>query len=153
MNSGVRIDEGVGIGMTCFHFAEEIAEELPEDSKPLRGRACVSAVWLTFVLTHEILQRVMRDSSAHIIFSVLSKWCFTGSGLTQVCMSVYSCAYLYACVRIRVKLVAPVSWRKSGAVCSLEVSQYNVLGAEILKISIYIDALSYIKVRVKERES
>lgn len=34
----------------------------------------------------------------------------------------------------------------------MEVSQYNVLGAEILKISIYIDALSYIKVRVKERE-
>lgn len=56
------------------------------------------------------------------------------------------------CVSIREKLAAPVSWCKSGAVCSLEVSQYNVLGAEILKISIYIDALSYIKVRVKERE-
>ncbi len=56
------------------------------------------------------------------------------------------------CVYIREKLAAPVSWCKSGAVCSLEVSQYNVLGAEILKISIYIDALSYIKVRVKERE-
>jgi len=62
------------------------------------------------------------------------------------------CVFMHLCVCIiSEKLAAPVSWCKSGAVCSLEVSQCNVLGAEILKISIYIDALSYIKERVKER--
>ncbi len=76
----------------------------------------------------------------------------------HVCTYAFVCMYqreivpMRLCVCIREKLAAPVSWCKSGAVCSLEVSQYNVLGAEILKISIYIDALSYIKVRVKERE-
>lgn len=60
----------------------------------------------------------------------------------HVCTCVCVCMRL--CVCIREKLAAPVSWCKSGTVCSLEVSQYNVLGAEILKISIYIDALSYI---------
>lgn len=62
----------------------------------------------------------------------------------HVCMYLCVCVCMRLCVCIREKLAAPVSWFKSGTVCSLEVSQYNVLGAEILKISIYIDALSYI---------